>query len=268
MWTTLAFVAALGLGADDAGQLQLSNYRLTYGLMGAERTDAQFLPGDYYFATVDVLNLKSDKIGKVRYTLKMEIKNEKGEVVFGRDNPQELEAILSLGNGQVPVFVSWEIPPETPAGEYTMKLTVNDKSAKKAKSLTQKFEIIPKKFGLIRLGMLYNYRGFPPAPAIGVAGQSFVINFWALDFARDPSTKQPNVAVEMRIYDDKNRPTVADPFPGGFDKDVPENINLMEMQFLLELNRPGRYTVKLKADDKISSKKAELAFKIVVLEAK
>jgi hypothetical protein len=268
MWTTLVCAAALTLGADEGGQLQLSNERLTYGVMGAERTDSQFLAGDIFWLTADIENLKSDKIGKVKYTLKMEIRNEKGELVFGRDNPQELEALLSLGNGRAPIFPNWEIPPDTPPGEYTLKVTVTDKAAKKTKSLTRKFEIVPKKFGLIRLTTVYNFRGFPPAPGFGVAGQSFVVNFAATDFARDRSSKQPSVAVEMRIFDDKNRPTVPEPFPGGFDKDVPENLNSMDMQFLLELNRPGKFVVKLKAVDKIGTKTAEVSFPITVVEGR
>src|SRR4051812_24749977 len=37
MWTTLAFAAALTLGPAQAGQLELTNARTTYGLLGGPR---------------------------------------------------------------------------------------------------------------------------------------------------------------------------------------------------------------------------------------
>ena len=34
MWTTIALLAALGLAPGEAGQLELTNVRLTHGMLG------------------------------------------------------------------------------------------------------------------------------------------------------------------------------------------------------------------------------------------
>jgi hypothetical protein len=266
MWTTLILMTALAADPEETGQLQLTNDRLTYGMMGAERSDNQFLPGDFLAVAFDIEHLKTDAFGKALYNIGMEIKDAKGKRFYAKD-PEDMKVYLSLGGGRLPAFAAWPIEADTPPGEYTLKLTVTDKGAKKSKSLTHPFEVMPKKFGLIRLHTLYNSPGLIPAPPVAAAGQAFIVNFSATEFGRDKN-KDPSVSVEMRVYDDKNQPTLAKPFTGGFDgkSDVPKNLDTMDMQFLLQLNRSGKYTVKLKATDKTNTKTADLAFKITVLE--
>jgi hypothetical protein len=40
------------------------------------------------------------------------------------------------------------------------------------------------------------------------------------------------------------------------------------MHFLLSLNRPGKFTVELRATDQVSKKKAKLSFPLTVLPAR
>ena len=59
------------------------------------------------------------------------------------------------------------------------------------------------------------------------------------------------------------------PFPGEVT-DLPKDYKFVPMDFPLALNRVGRFTVKLKATDKISKKTSELSFpvRVVDLESK
>ena len=109
--------------------------------------------------------------------------------------------------------------------------------------------------------------GLLPAPVAGV-GQPLWVNFGAVGFARDASTKQPNVTFGIRVLDADGKPTTARPMTSAVSKDVPEKLLGLPMNFLLSLNRPGRFTVEIGAADKVSGKTARLSFPLTVIEAK
>lgn len=267
MGSTLPLLMLLSLAPAQADKLQLTNARLTYGILGAERDNAKFLPGDVFCTTFDIEGLKADAGGNVSYKMGLVMKDKEGNKVYGRD-PQEVKGLLSLGGSRIPAIALVEIGADTAPGEYTVAVTVSDQASKASDTLTKKFEVTPKGFGLVRVHTIYNFAGGPPAPAVGIAGQSYVVNFAAANFERDTKNKEPDVAVEMTVLDENDKPTLAKPFTGEFGKDVPANLTVMQMQFLLELNRVGKFTVKLKATDKIAKKTAELSFKLTVVDAK
>src|SRR5262249_13865129 len=151
-----------------------------------------------YFVTFDIENL-SVKNGKALYKMRMEFLNAKGKSEFTKD-PEDLESTLSLGGSRMPGFASAEVGTETAPGEYTLKVEVTDRIANKSETLTRKFEVLPKAFGLVRLHMTFA-QGPVPAPPVAVVGQSFFINCAAVHFQRDKESKQPNVVVEMNILD-------------------------------------------------------------------
>jgi hypothetical protein len=267
MLATLAFLSALSALPAQEGQLRLTNERPTYGIMGAPRTNDKYLPGDVYFLTYDIENLKVDENGKVVYTMSMELLDSKGKSQF-KSEPQKLEMTSSLGGARVPAFAHAVLGTDTAKGEYTLHLTVEDRATQKKAELTKKFDVIEKEFGLVRLNTSYDGQGALPAPAVAVAGQSLWVNFAATAFDRDKKTKQPDITVEMRVLDENGKPTVEKPFPGAVSDNVPESWSLIPMQFLLTLNRPGKFTVELKATDKLAKKNSTLKFPVTVLDTK
>ena len=80
--------------------------------------------------------------------------------------------------------------------------------------------------------------------------------------------KQPDLAFEMRILDESGKPVRAKPYAVEVNKDVPADAALAPAQFLLPLNRAGKFTVELTATDKAGGKKAQVTFPLTVAEAK
>jgi hypothetical protein len=81
--------------------------------------------------------------------------------------------------------------------------------------------------------------------------------------------KQPDITFEARIVDETGKPTLALPIGGDINKDVPENLELLPMNFILPLNRAGKFTVEITAKDQVSKvKPAKLSFPITVVELK
>jgi hypothetical protein len=267
MWTALALVAALGPTLGQQGDsLKLSNVRSTYGVLGPERKENKLLPGDVYFVAFDIEGIKSDEAGKVLYSMGMQITNMEGKVVYGEE-PRKLEAYNALGGNRIPAFAHALVGFNLPAGPYTMKVTVTDRSTKASQTLTRTFDVLEKNFGLVSVMTSYDPDGRVSAPAGGVVGQILWVNFAAVGWGRDPS-KKSDVAMEMRILDESGNPTVAKPATFESRDAQPESAVAIPASASLPLTRPGKFTVKLTASDRVTKKQSEVSFPLVVVEQK
>jgi hypothetical protein len=274
MWATLALTAALGSApAQDASRdLRLDNVRETYGVLGQKRPDAKLLPGDVLYVSFDINNLQVKEDGTVQYSMGLELLDKDKKSQYKKE-PNELEAVNSLGGSRIPSCAVSVIGTDTPPGEYTMIVTVKDHIANKTKQLTQKFEVLKTQLGFIRVGLFYEGGGLP-APPIAVAGQTYWVNFNLVGFKltddKDPAKQHPDVSVEMRIIDlETGKPTVARPSTGRITELNPEVKNvLLFVPFPVKLNRAGKFKIELKATDNLAKKTIEQALEFTVLEVK
>jgi hypothetical protein len=268
MWMTLALAAVVSAAPGQPGQLTLSNVRSTHGLLGPTRADSRLLPGDMLVVTFDIDGVRTDPAtGKVMYSTSMEVTDSRGQAVF-RQAPRDLEAINSLGGTHLPANATINIGLDQPPGRYTARVTVTDRSTRASQSLNYPFEVLPRGFGLVRLNLSSDVDPEDPVPVpFPAEGQSLWLNFGAVGFGR-LSNQQPDVAVEMRVLDESGRPTVSTPFQGRINQGVPDKAQSLPMQFLLSLNRPGKFTVELKATCQVSRKTFQVALPLTVLKAK
>jgi hypothetical protein len=266
MWSLLGLLAAWSLVPAQAGELQLTNQRTTYGVLGPTRpSEGKLSPGDAFSVAFDIENLRANDDGEVLYSMAMELTDSKGKIQFKQD-PSQLKALNTLGGHRLPAFAQVDIGFEQPSGQYNLKVTVTDRRTKKEKSFTRPFEVGPAAFGLVRLSTSSDPGGQIAAPTIGVPGQSVWVHFYTVGFKRG-AKDEPNLAVEMRLYDEKNEPTLPKPIPGEI-KELPKGVNAVPWDFVLVLNRPGKFTAKLKAIDRVANKTAELSFPVTVLDMK
>jgi hypothetical protein len=256
----------LSLAPGQTGQLNLANVRATYGILGATRPDAKVLPGDSFVLCFDIEGVKADEAGKVLYSIGMEVTDAAGKVYF-KQEPRELEANNSLGGTSLQAFASIQIGLDQPPGKYTVKVTVTDRATQAKGTLTRAYEVLPKGFGLVRLNLSYDADGKIAAPYVG-EGQIVFVNFLAVGFGRDSAQAQPNLSVEMRILDQTGKPTLAKPYSGVVNRDIPAKALSVPMQFVVELNRPGQFTLELKATDKVTGQSATLSYPLKVRELK
>jgi hypothetical protein len=265
MLHTLALLAALSAVPGQSGGLSLADARVTHGIMGPARAGTKFLPGDTLFLAYDIDGITADADGKVLYTAAIEVKDSSGKQVVNQ-KPSDEETIMALGGTRLPAFAQVAIGLEQQPGEYVVKVTVTDRASKKSASLEQKFEVLPRDFGISRLVLTGDPEGRVPAGLLGV-GQELYVNAMVVGFQRGAG-QQPNVRVELRVLDESGKPTLAKPFAGEITKDVPPKDTALPVQFLLGLNRPGKFTVELTATDKSNNKKATQSFPITVSPSK
>jgi hypothetical protein len=270
MWTTLALTAALSFAPGQTDQLSFLNVRSVTGYFGPERQTDKLLPGDVYLLVFDIAGFKLDAQGKILYRMAMQVTDSRGKVQFGRE-PEDLEAITSLGGNRVPTSALVEIRLDQPPGELTLSLTVTDRTSKASQKLTRKFEVLPKAFGLVRLVTTIDPQmAIAGVPPMGVVGEFRFVNFAVVGFERDTSKKQPNIVAEMRVLDESGK-QVSKPSSIEINEatlQVPENAGLAPVQFPVALNRPGKFTLELQATDRISKKTAKLSLPLTSLEQK
>jgi hypothetical protein len=266
MWTTCTLLAGLALAPAQAGDLTLTNVRATYGQLGAVRPDNKLLPGDIFYVAFDIEGIVVDPTGRVQYSMAMEVTDSHNKVLFKQD-PRELEAVNSLGGNRLPAFAHVDVGLDQPPGTYTLKVTVTDRAARKSQSLERPFEVLARDFGLVRLSITGDPDVRVPVPGVGAAGQTIWVHLVAVGFQRGGDKKEPNIAFEIQALDESGQPVLPKPFPGE-SKELPKDLQGIPVDFPVYLNRPGKFTLNVKATDRHNKKTAEINFPLSVMEPK
>src|SRR5215471_10615633 len=101
MLTTVTLLLAASLAPGHAEGLSLTNARTTYGILGPERPNNKFLPGDLAVISFDIKGAQADAKGKVLYSIAMEITSGDGKSQF-KQAPRDQEAKLADGATSLP----------------------------------------------------------------------------------------------------------------------------------------------------------------------
>jgi hypothetical protein len=282
MWATLALMSALNCTPAQAGELQFKNVRFTYGILGQERKDTTFLPGDMVVLAFDVEGLKVAANGDVHYSMGLEVTGKepmdaKKIKSWYKKDPEEVATVNTLGGSRRSEFAVAETGTDLPAGEYTMKVVIADLANKKAQvTLERKFELKKPDFGIVRIGFTYldlNTRqpGTPQlAPPLSVPGKHMLLNFAVVGFKLEGEKQQPHVTVAMEIKDETGKSVLEKPFTSE-TKNIGEEykkLRVMPYQIPMQITRPGKFKIVLTAKDVLGNKTATqtLDFKVVELD--
>jgi len=264
---SITLAAVLALTPMDVDGLSATNLRTTYGVLGPVRRDTRFLPGDDFVLSFDIEGAKVNGAGKVLYSVGMEVTDNQGKVRF-RQIPNDLEAAAPSASGGkgLPACASVQIGLDQDPGAYTVKVTVKDRVAGASREITRTCQILPKGFGLVRVMTTADPDGKVPT-AFFEQGRRSWINFAAVGFGHAKSAGQPHVSVVMRVTDEAGRSELAKPFIGEV-KDVSPSARSLPMQFALEINRAGKFTVELTATDHVTRQSANVSFPVTVVKAR
>jgi len=271
MWSSFVLAAAVSLTpAQPGGGLQLNNARLTYGELGPTRKDSRLIPGDVLFIAYDIEGISIGNDGIAKYSMAMEVADASGKTIF-KQAPRDLEEVIPLRGFKIPARAFIQIGLDQDPGMYTCKLSVTDPKMNRSNSLAVKFEVLKPEFAIVAVRTAYDPRGELNAPSGGVVGQPLFILFVVATFQRDPKTKQPHVEITYEFLDDKGQPTLPQPKKDVQDalspRIVGEKDGAFQKDFLLFLNRPGKFTVRITATDKIGNKKSTFDLPVTILPA-
>jgi hypothetical protein len=274
MWATLTLMSALSMAPGQAGDLKLTDDRITYGRLGPTRKETKFLPGDVYFVTFAADGLTFDKKGNAKYSRQMELFDPNGKSKY-KTTEQDMEVFSIQGGGQITLDAYASLPADMAAGAYTMKVTITDRGTTPAKTavLERKFDVGEKDFGVVRVNCAYDLGGLNgpvfPSPGLACVGQVLFLHFGLTGFERDTKSKQPALKLEMRMLDAEGKPTLTAPVIEALpkaDDPVPEQLSVVPLFFPLMLTKPGKYTVELTATDLVSKKTKTVTYPLSVVE--
>lgn len=247
MLTLLMSCLSFPAAATQEAKLEIVNPRATYGHLGAVRPmGAGILPGDIAHVTFDIKNLKLDERGQAKYSVAIEVRDQKGEL-FYEQKPFHAVAQNFFGGNTIPCSAHMDVPLGTPPTELLWKVTVHDRLADKSVVARGTGKVLAPTFGLVRVGTYADADAKVAVPPVGVVGSVLYVNFAAVGFGRDAKTKKPDIWVEMRVLDDKGKPTFPQPLSGQVKEDIAEKARLVPLQFALTLNRVGHFTIELTA---------------------
>jgi hypothetical protein len=215
------------------------------------------------FIAFDLDGLTIDLDGKAAYTMAMEVKDAAKKTIFKQD-PRDLMDFVPLRGNVVPARAFITIGIDQDPGNYVCEITVTDPKSKSKDTLSMKFEVTKRDFGIVAVYTTHDERAAFSAPTTGVVGQTVFIQFSVVSFQRDPKTKQPNVEIQFQIVDDKGTPTLGKPRTHVQDSGVDEKEGAFAMRFPLFMSRPGKFIVKVTATDKVANKTSTYELPVTV----
>jgi hypothetical protein len=258
----LTISLALAAGVVGAEPLQLTNVHATYGARGPVRADNKVMAGDAFVLTFDIEGMTVGEQGEVQYSMATEASDSSGKVLF-QQKPHEHQAVIALGGHQMPAFARFNVGLHQPPGDYQVKVTVTDKPSNQTQSITQTVTVLPPDFGIVHVEMSTDEEGKDPTVVFG-AGEVLRLHYMLVGFGRNQPDNQPDVNLEVRVLDENGQATLQKPFTAEINRDIPPDAHALPGRFDLALNRPGKFTVTVKATDKISNKTAELSLPVQV----
>jgi len=257
-------LSVLTVTPAQAGDLEIKNVRLTYGIHGQERKDTKILPGERVYVSYDVHGLKVAPDGEVKYETSFELVHKPTGKSVLKEEMTEKGAVNNLGGSVLPSFVLTVFGLDSKLGVYTIKVVVRDKTTKKEATLTKDIELVAPKLGFVRVQLL-SAGGGPTAP-IAVPGQAMLLQYALVGFALDKKDGSGDITLQIEILDEAGKPTVEVPAKSRFKPTPKPELVIVEFKLLpLQLNRAGKFKVVLKATDNLSKATATQELDVEVL---
>jgi hypothetical protein len=259
--TFVAVFAVAFLGGQAAGP-EIVNPRATYGHLGAPRPKTGILPGDVAYFSFEIKGLKADAKGRVAYSIAIVVTDDKGKVFF-EQKPYNSVAQSFFGGHSLPASARVNVPLSTPASTMHWKVTVVDRSTGKSTVLKGEGKVLPADFGLVQVGTFADAETKVAISPVGVVGSQLTVGFGVVGFGRGKEN-QPDIKVALSIRDEKGQLTRT-PLTGDVRQDIAADVRDVPMTFGLTLDRAGRFTIELTAEDKISGKTSTVSFPVRIL---
>jgi hypothetical protein len=234
---------------------EMRDVSAAHGQLGPERKSAEYVRGDEVFIRFTTTGLRTDKDGRVRVELEIANLNSKGEVVDKGATP--IQQVLALGGNSFPGIARVNLLPDTPLGEYTLRVTITDQLARESATAEYKYTVKETEFALVAMRFHQDREGLVPAPVGGVVGQTVFLQMRGVGF--DRSDDEFDLELAIQVFDAAGKPVMPKPLiaPLHSEKaDVVRNTPILPLRGEITLNRAGDFVLKVTLTDKKAKKTA------------
>ena len=244
---------------------------MTVGELGPPRPSSKLLPGDILFIGYDITGLTIEPDGLAKYKMSMEVKDADGKSIFKQD-PRELNDFVPLRGNSIPARAFVTIGLDQDPGNYTCKVTVEDPKTKAKDTLTTKFEVTKREYGIVAVyttlrpegGNLRPDHRRPSArpssstsasrPSSAIRRPSNRTSTSSFRFSTRRATARSASRASMTRTTSR---------PSRWTKRKARST----MHFPLFMSRPGKFTAKITATDKVANKTATYELPVTILPA-
>jgi hypothetical protein len=248
----VCFVLALAAQAAAAKPV-IKEVQASYGQLGPERKGSEYVRGDEVFVRYTIAGLKADDDGKVRVEMTIAYLNAKGEEV--EKNAIPVQHVLALGGDSFPGIARVNLLPDTPLGEYTLRVTITDQLARESATFDYKYTVKAEEFALTAMRFHQDRDGRVPAPIGGIVGQTVFLQMRAVGF--DRSDDEFDLELGIQVFDSAGKPVMPKPltFPLHSEKaEVVRKTPILPLRGEITLNRAGDFVLKVTLMDKKAKK--------------
>jgi hypothetical protein len=241
--------------------LQFDEMVFTQGPLGPVRASADFYRQDEVCLRGILTGLRTGADGQFDVTIEHKVIDPNG-ALFGQ-HTSPAKGALHLGGG---AFVGrFSLPldhPYLPPGEWTVEVTATDNVAGQSTTVSRKFRYRPLELAVVRPAFFADDQSKVPArPTAAAAGQPLFFRGKVVGFVKDEGS-HGNAELDIEIHFlDADGQDVARPFELHLRQKVEEPVNPLEccdFNYTFTPNRPGKFTIRVVAHDKVGKKTATL----------
>jgi hypothetical protein len=185
--------------------------------------------------------------------------DDKGEVVVNNQGTQSGELVSAMEG--MPFYVALPVPPQAPAGQYVLKITVRDPASGQQAAMSRTLTVKPAELAIVAPRLFYDAQRKVPAPDTWAAGQPIYLRFRAI--GADRSQGRVEVAMEVQVVDQDGKPVLQKPIQTvlrAADAETVRKADVLTFTAELLVTRVGQFTLRITLDDRIANKtvKAEM----------
>ena len=213
------------------------------------RTPGPFIAGDVVITQIRVDGLAADSNGKLDFSCRLDLIDEHGDSI--RSVPwQRINFAAGLG-GDTFIFSSQlSLPADLSTGRRSVRVSIKDELVGKVTTDELAIPVLDRAaFGASNCMLAMDLSGMQPTPGIFFAGQNGYLHFQFCGFTQ--SKDDMHVEATLTILDEDARPLNINPIRLSGKTEALERVRDGRLPATVHfgLNRPGRFVLRLTAED-------------------
>lgn len=231
-------LAVLLVAGVAAGDVEIQNLRRVVSDYGPEKKDARYVPGEKVYILFDASGAEV-KDGKVAFILKFEALTPSGESL-GKYDGEEQKAADIFGRGSIRCSVYVGLPPDAPAGTYSVNISIEDRVGKNKAETKVEFEVVATELTTINPCLASDNAGQYSHGPFVADGETLCYRFTVAGLkTKDGKAK---LSVDLVILDGAGK--VAHSMPFFVEEEVQVADGLVHVPMGIHFTGRGKYTVR------------------------
>ena len=237
----------------------------TYGPNGAERPTEVF-PGDTFYVKARLSGIATQSDGKPNGFIVAALYRPAPNTVPVFQLPRyDINDKIILGGDSTTQFLHFYLPRDIDPGKYFIRVYVSDEISGENTIKELPFDVLPRTaFGVINLAYCHDSNHLIPACVTITVGEVIYLNANFVGF--DTATGETHVTCKLTILD-TNKTVVFEAEEFDVRRPAPAVESAIPVNYILKIDRAGKFMVKLEATDQIAKKSVEYRMPLIAVES-